>query len=51
MKNKLGVESTLVRGSGGIFEISADGELLFSKKKLGRFPKPGEVEELLTARK
>ena len=25
-------------------------ELLFSKKELGRFPKPGEVEKLLEPR-
>ena len=36
----------LVSGSGGRFEITLDGELVFSKKAAGRFPKPGEVAGL-----
>jgi selT/selW/selH-like putative selenoprotein len=33
----------LVSASHGRFDISLDGELIFSKKANGRFPKPGEV--------
>lgn len=33
----------LQSGSSGRYEISLDGELLFSKKAEGRFPRPGEV--------
>ena len=33
----------LVSGSNGRFDITLDGELVFSKKAVGRFPKPGEV--------
>jgi selenoprotein W-related protein len=33
----------LVSGTSGRFEISLDGQLVFSKKQLGRFPKPGEI--------
>ena len=29
-----------------MFEISRDGQLLFSKKKLGRFPSDDEVDAL-----
>ena len=36
----------LVSGSSGRFEIALDGELVFSKKATGRFPKPGEVAGL-----
>jgi selenoprotein W-related protein len=36
----------LVKSSGGVFEISRDGKLLFSKKKLGRFPTDEEVDAL-----
>ena len=32
--------------SQGRFEITLDGELLFSKHSLGRFPRPGEVSSL-----
>jgi selT/selW/selH-like putative selenoprotein len=34
----------LVESSGGVFEVSGDGKLLFSKKKLGRFPTDEEVD-------
>jgi selenoprotein W-related protein len=40
-------EITLVRSSGGVFEVRRDGELIFSKKRLGRFPEPGEIPDLL----
>lgn len=33
--------------SGGVFEIRADDFEIFSKKDLGRFPNPGEVDEIL----
>ncbi len=40
----------LVKGSGGVFEVTIDNELIFSKKKTGRFPLPGEVETALEQR-
>jgi selT/selW/selH-like putative selenoprotein len=36
-------EVTLVPGSGGVFDVIADGKLVYSKAKTGRFPEPGEV--------
>lgn len=33
----------LKRSSGGVFEISVDGALKFSKKRLGRFPTDDEI--------
>ena len=36
----------LISSSGGTFTISLDGQLVFSKKAAGRFPKPGEVAAL-----
>jgi selT/selW/selH-like putative selenoprotein len=36
----------LSSGSSGRFEVTLDGQLLFSKKTTGRFPKPGEVAGL-----
>lgn len=41
----------LIRGSGGIFEVRAEGGTLFSKAALGRFPEPGEVLGLLRKKK
>jgi selenoprotein W-related protein len=37
----------LVESSGGVFEVSRDGKLLFSKKQLGRFPTDEEVDALV----
>ncbi|MCE2454677.1 MAG: Rdx family protein [Gemmatimonadetes bacterium] len=33
----------LVSSSGGRFEVESDGRLIFSKKKLRRFPSPEEI--------
>ena len=41
-----GAEIELVKGSGGVFEITLDGDLLYSKKATGRFPAPEEVESI-----
>lgn len=38
---------TMVPSGGGVFEIARDGELIYSKKQLRRFPEPGEVTRLL----
>jgi hypothetical protein len=41
------VDSELVRGSGGIFVVSANNTKLFSKKEMDRFPTESEVIEKL----
>jgi len=41
-----GAEVELVKSSGGVFEITLDGELVHSKKASGRFPTPEEVESI-----
>jgi selenoprotein W-related protein len=33
--------------SGGVFEVTVDGRLVFSKKALNRHAEPGEVLELV----
>ena len=40
----------LIPSSGGVFEVTVDGSLLYSKKKLGRHAEPGEVMDLVRAR-
>lgn len=40
----------LVKGMGGVFDVRLDGALIYSKKAMGRFPEPGEVERLLAAK-
>ena len=47
LKQNLGVDASLVAGSGGVFDVTVDGKLVFSKKKVGRFPEPGEVLGIL----
>ena len=41
---------TLVPASGGCFELSANGELLYSKLKTGQFPDEQGVIDLLEKR-
>ena len=38
---------TLVPSDGGRFEVSVNGELIYSKLQSGRHAAPGEVNELL----
>jgi phosphofructokinase-like protein len=43
-------EVKLIKSSGGIFDVTLDGQLLFSKKKVGRHVLPGEVLRLIRER-
>jgi selenoprotein W-related protein len=45
-----GMEIKLIPGSGGIFEVTVDGAVVFSKKRAGRHALPGEVVEVVRAR-
>jgi len=40
----------LIASGGGVFEVTVDGDLLFSKRSSGRFPGDGEVVRLIRAR-
>jgi selenoprotein W-related protein len=42
--------ATLRPSSGGRFEVTLDGELIFSKAALGRHARPGEVSGLVAGR-
>ncbi len=39
----------VVPGDGGIFDVHVDGELVFTKKMLGRYPDPADVVPLIRA--
>lgn len=41
------MRAKLIAGSGGVFDVAADGKLVFSKHATGRFPDPGEITKLL----
>lgn len=47
MKKMPGAEVALRRTGGGVFEITVDGRLAYSKKATGRFPMPEEVLSVL----
>lgn len=50
IESRFGVRPQLIKGRNGVFELTLGNELLYSKKKTGRFPEPGEVEDLLGSR-
>ena len=37
----------LIPSKGGVFEVTVNGELVFSKKALGRHARPGEIREAI----
>jgi len=49
LKKAFRAEVKLLPSSGGVFEVIADGNPVFSKKSLGRFPEEGEVINLIQA--
>ncbi len=40
-------EWQMIPSSGGKFEVSVNGEKVFSKKQLGRHAEPGEVHDII----
>ena len=42
-----GAEVTLTKSSGGVFEITINDQLHFSKKQLGHFPTDQEIAQLM----
>ncbi len=50
ISQRFGETPELIKGRDGVFEVTLDGELLYSKKSTGRFPEPGEVESELETR-
>jgi selenoprotein W-related protein len=45
LRQAFSVESELIPGKGGIFDVTVDDKLVFSKFQTGRFPKAGEISE------
>jgi selT/selW/selH-like putative selenoprotein len=43
----LNIEAQLIKSGGGVFEVVADGKLIFSKKTEYRFPEHEEIIETL----
>jgi selT/selW/selH-like putative selenoprotein len=49
IKRQRNIETHLIKGSGGQFEVVLDGKLIFSKKQVGRFPEPQEILDQIPA--
>ncbi|NUQ33447.1 MAG: hypothetical protein HUU29_00705 [Planctomycetaceae bacterium] len=47
LQQQLGITPTMIQGRGGIFDVKADGKMIYSKFAEGRFPEHGEVIEAL----
>lgn len=47
----MGIQPELIKGRGGIFDVVADGKLVYSKHATGRFPEESEVVEAIRALK
>ena len=47
MDHEFGAGVELIKGKDGVFEVTVDGDLLFSKRALGRFPDDGEVAQIV----
>ena len=50
MEHEFGATVELIKGKDGVFEVAVDGDLVFSKRALGRFPDDGEVVEVIRGR-
>jgi selenoprotein W-related protein len=50
IRKRYGVDSELVAGSGGVFDVTVDDDILFSKHEEGRFPTNDEVLRLMDER-
>jgi len=48
--NENGFDATPLEGAKSQYDVVADGALVFSKQREGRFPEDGEVLALLRAR-
>ena len=48
LTGQLGVDVELIRGGGGVFDVVANGQLIFSKYKENRFPETSEIFTLLS---
>lgn len=46
LKNKI-LKVELIPSDGGVFEVTLNGELIFSKKEVGRFPSDDEINSFL----
>jgi len=49
IKSQFDLEPELIEGKGGVFDVTVDGKLIYSKHETGCFPEHGEILEKLTS--
>ena len=47
LKKNFDLDIELVAGSNGIFDVSLDGKMIYSKSEQRRFPQPAEIIKLI----
>jgi selT/selW/selH-like putative selenoprotein len=47
LSRDLGLDAELVKGERGVFDVLADGRLIYSKHATGRFPEDSEIVEAI----
>jgi selT/selW/selH-like putative selenoprotein len=47
IRQALGIEPELLKGGAGMFDVAADGKLVFSKHREARFPSAEEIIQSL----
>lgn len=50
IKVETGNVAELIPSAGGVFEITVDGQLIYSKKSTGRFPEESDIVSRLKKR-
>ena len=50
VERETGIVPQLVKSSGGAFEVSLDGELIYSKLQVGQFPDQREILQAIQDR-
>ncbi len=50
LKDQFDVDATLIQGGGGVFDVTVDGDRIFSKHDVDRFPTDDEIIDLIKAR-
>jgi selT/selW/selH-like putative selenoprotein len=47
LRGELGIEAELVAGDRGVFDVTVDGVMVFSKRSAGRFPDEPALVEII----